>query len=99
MPCIPLRVSLRFGGTCPSIFRLCWPPAFTLVYCSAKSSTLKMEVTCFPKMLVDLRWIAWHYVPEDRTLHNHHCENLYPTCLIFFPQSLLLEFMHTGILQ
>jgi hypothetical protein len=21
-------------------------------------------------------WTTWHYIPEDRTLHSHPCENL-----------------------
>jgi hypothetical protein len=27
-------------------------------------------------MMVDFQRIIWHYFPEDRTLHNHRCENL-----------------------
>jgi hypothetical protein len=40
------------------------------------SSTLKIEVTCFSEMSVDFQWTTWHYIPEDRTLHNHCCENV-----------------------
>jgi hypothetical protein len=25
---------------------------------------------------VDFQWKAWRYIAEDRTLHDHHCENL-----------------------
>jgi hypothetical protein len=42
----------------------------------AYSSTLKMEATRSSKTLGDLQQTAWHYIPEGRTLHNHHCENL-----------------------
>jgi hypothetical protein len=37
---------------------------------------LKMEATCSFKRSVDFWWTTLHYIPEDRTLHNHHCENL-----------------------
>jgi hypothetical protein len=47
-----------------------------LVSRSAYSSTLKMEAMCFSQTLVDFQWTTWHYIPEDSTLHNHHCENL-----------------------
>jgi hypothetical protein len=54
----------------------CLPPAFTLVSCSAYSSTQKMEVTCSSETLVGFQRTARRYIPEDRTLHNHNCENL-----------------------
>jgi hypothetical protein len=38
--------------------------------------TQKLEVTCSSKALVDLKWTTLCYIPEDRTLHNHCCENL-----------------------
>jgi hypothetical protein len=28
------------------------------------------------EMLVDFQWTTRRYIPEDRTFHNHHCENL-----------------------
>jgi hypothetical protein len=34
------------------------------------------EGDTFPKNVVDFHQTIWHYIPEDRTLHNHHCENL-----------------------
>jgi hypothetical protein len=37
-----------------------------------------MEVTCSSKTSVDFQQTAWCYIPEDRTLHNHHCENPKP---------------------
>jgi hypothetical protein len=71
--CSPLKVYPRFGGT----YRLlCLPPAFKLGTCSAYSTTLKMEVICSSKMLVDFQWTTPCYITEDRTLHNHCCENL-----------------------
>jgi hypothetical protein len=35
-----------------------------------------MEVSCPSKTSVDFQQTPWRYVPEDRTLHNHECENL-----------------------
>jgi hypothetical protein len=43
---------------------------------SAYSATHKMEVTHSSKMLVEFQWTLLHYIPEDRTPHNRHCENL-----------------------
>lgn len=42
---------------------------FMLVSCSSYSSTLKMEVTCFSKLLIDFQWTACHCMPEDRTFN------------------------------
>jgi hypothetical protein len=39
-------------------------------------STLKMEAICSSKTSVDTKWTTQHYIPEDGTLHNYHCENL-----------------------
>jgi hypothetical protein len=44
-----------------------------------QASKLKMEATCSSKMLVDFQWTTRHYIPENRVLHNHLCENLIPT--------------------
>jgi hypothetical protein len=49
---------------------------FTLVSCSAYYSTLKMEVACSSEMSVEFQLTTRRYIPEDRTLHNHRCENL-----------------------
>jgi hypothetical protein len=49
---------------------------FMLVSCLAYSLTQKMEVTCSSETSVDFQQATWHYIPADRTLHNHCCENL-----------------------
>jgi hypothetical protein len=49
---------------------------FTLVSFLAYSSTLKMEATCSSEMSLDFQRTTRCYIPEDRTLHNHRCENL-----------------------
>jgi hypothetical protein len=64
---------------------LCLPPAFTLLSCSAYSSTMKMEAMCSSETSVDFQRAIRRYIPKDRTLHNHRCENLksYIVGLIF----------------
>jgi hypothetical protein len=67
--CSPLKINRRFGRI------YCLPPVFTLVYCSAYSSTLKMEATCSSRTSADFRQTTQRYVPEDTIFHNHLCEN------------------------
>jgi hypothetical protein len=38
-------------------------------------STLKMEAICSSETLVDFRLATRRYIPEDKILHNHRCEN------------------------
>jgi hypothetical protein len=38
---------------------------FMFVSCLAYYSTLKMEVTCSSKTLVDFQWTTQEYIPED----------------------------------
>jgi hypothetical protein len=88
MPCNALKINRRFGGTCLNLQgrrisqarnqhkELCLSPSFTLVSCSAYSSTPKMEAICSSETSVDFQRIARRYIPEDSTLHNHRCENL-----------------------
>jgi hypothetical protein len=40
------------------------------------SSTLKVEATCSYETSVDFQRTIWRYIPDDRTLRNHQCENL-----------------------
>jgi hypothetical protein len=63
---IPLKVNRRFGGT----YLLCLPPAFTLVSCSAYSSTLKMEAICSSETSVDFQRTTLRYIPEDCILQG-----------------------------
>jgi hypothetical protein len=44
--------------------------------CSAYSWTLKIEATCSSETFVDFQQTTRRYIPEDKTLHNHRCENL-----------------------
>jgi hypothetical protein len=47
-----------------------------LVSLSPYSSNLRMEAICSAENSVDFQRATWHYIPEDRTLRNHRCENL-----------------------
>jgi hypothetical protein len=51
-------------------------PAFTLVSCSAYSSTLKMKAICSSETLVDFQRTTRRYISDDSTLHYHRCEIL-----------------------
>jgi hypothetical protein len=65
-----------------------------LVSCLTYSLTLKMEATCSSKTSDDFQRTTQRYIPEDRTHHNDHCENL-KTCrrldTSWFSQSLRLK--------
>jgi hypothetical protein len=77
-PCSPLKVSRHFGGT----YRLHLQsrrisrgrnqhqvaPTFTLVSCSAYSSTLKMEAICSSETSVYFQRTTRRYIPDDSTL-------------------------------
>jgi hypothetical protein len=38
-----------------------------------------MEATYSSEMPVGFHQTTYRYIPEDRTVHNHRCENLNPT--------------------
>jgi hypothetical protein len=48
---------------------------FMLVSCLVYSSKLKMEATCSSETSVDFQRVTRCYIPEDRSFHNHYCEN------------------------
>jgi hypothetical protein len=35
-----------------------------------------MEATCSSEMSLDFQRTTQRFIPEDKTLHNHRCENL-----------------------
>jgi hypothetical protein len=53
-----------------------FPPAFTLVSCSAYSATLKMGATYYSEMSGDFQWTEGHYIPEAG--HMQLDENAFP---------------------
>jgi hypothetical protein len=64
--CSPLSFNRRFEGT----YRL------HLQGRRNKSSTLKMKAICSSETSVETQCTTRRHIPEDDTLHNHHCENL-----------------------
>jgi hypothetical protein len=85
-PYSPLKVNRRFGGT----YRLHLQSRrisraknqreircqAELASCSAYSSTMKMEAIFSSETSGDFQRTTRRYIPEDRALHNHRCENL-----------------------
>jgi hypothetical protein len=35
-----------------------------------------MEANYYSETSVDFQRTTWRYIPEERTIHNHRCENL-----------------------
>jgi hypothetical protein len=35
-----------------------------------------MEAMYASKMSIDFEWTTWCYIPEDKTFHDHCCQNL-----------------------
>jgi hypothetical protein len=80
-PCSPLKVNWRFGGTCRLHLqgRRVSQVRNLLVACFLAWLILRpwrwgSHVT--PETSVDFQRTTQRYIPEDLTLHNHHCENL-----------------------
>jgi hypothetical protein len=73
----PLKVNERFRAICCLHFQreALLATCFVLLFCFAYSSTLKIEVTCSSETSVYLQRTTWRHIPEDRTIHNHRCEN------------------------
>jgi hypothetical protein len=80
---------------------------FKLVSCFDYSPTLKMEASCSYETSVDFQWIAWRYMPEDRTLRNNLCQsfksyipkNDLGTEIIRLRISLIIVFSHQSIFR
>jgi hypothetical protein len=84
--CSPVNGSRRFGGNyCPHLKRqqinkqettFLLGAYFTLVYCLAYCSTLKMKAILSTENFVDFLRTTWRCVPEAKTLSSHCWENL-----------------------
>jgi hypothetical protein len=74
---------------------ICQVACFMLVSCLS-SSALTMKVTCSSKTSFDFQQTTWHYVVEDRTLHNHLYENLksYNTSVFLQGKDLFMHELH-----
>jgi hypothetical protein len=73
-PCSPLKFNrlLEEHVAFMALLAAC----FMLVSCLAYSSALKLEATWFSETLVEFQRTTCRYIPEDRILHSHGCENL-----------------------
>jgi hypothetical protein len=84
-PCSPLKVNRRFGETYSlhlQVRRISRARNQRDIRWQAYSSTLKMEAICYSEMSVDFQRTTRRYIPEDRTIYNHRCENL-KSCICF----------------
>jgi hypothetical protein len=66
-PCSPLKVNKHFA-----LLATCFNAGFLADY----SSTLKMEAKYSSETSDDFQRTTRRYNSEDRTPHNHRCENL-----------------------
>jgi hypothetical protein len=64
---------------------------FELVSCLAYSFSMKMEATCSSVTSVDFQWTTRYDISEDRTLHNHCCENLKSYTVIHYGEVYLSQ--------
>jgi hypothetical protein len=58
-----LKINQCFGGFCH-------------LHLQGQRMSLKMGAMCFSETSVDFQQTTGHYVPKDRILFNHCCENL-----------------------
>jgi hypothetical protein len=70
-PCIPKKVNRRFGGTCRLLLQ-----GRRLSQGTNQREAGSKQVA---ETSVDFHRTRRGYIPEDRTLYNHRCENLNPT--------------------
>jgi hypothetical protein len=74
MACSLLKVNWHFGGPCrvhSQGRRICFHTNFLLCSFSEPQWWRRRS----SEMSFDFQWTTWHYILEDRTLHNHCCEN------------------------
>jgi hypothetical protein len=69
---------------------------FLLLACWVYSSTLKMGATYCTETSVYFHRTTLRYIPEDRTDHNHSCEDLSPWSLLSFQTEITKDFVWKG---
>jgi hypothetical protein len=68
-------------------FRYCWD---ITPYSPLKSTVISQDQinsilgVCSSETAVDFQWTTRRYIAEDRTLHNHRCENLLNCSAVVF---------------
>jgi hypothetical protein len=95
--CSPLKANRRFGGKCNLHFqgrRICQACSTCHMLSSWFLSGLFFNPEDGNMFLRNVGWLSTdyrRYIPEDRTLHNHGCENLKSCkCTDNFTRTLLL---------
>jgi hypothetical protein len=68
MPCSPLKVKRRYGGT----YRLHLHSRIS----QARNQRDRWQATCSSETSVDFQRTTRRYIPDNRALHNHRCEKL-----------------------
>jgi hypothetical protein len=63
-----------------SIFRVQEHAKQEISSCLAYSSTLKIQVECSSRTLINFWQNKQCHTPKHSTLQNHHCKNLKPKC-------------------
>jgi hypothetical protein len=87
-PCSPLKITRRFGGNMS-------PPssAYYLLHANFLFlSTLKMRGTCSSETSRGLEWTTRRYIPQDRTVRSHRCEELKSKIFI-----IIMAFLKIGV--
>jgi hypothetical protein len=95
MPCSPLKVSLRIGETCGLHLRVEGKAMRGASF--AYLSNLKMETTCSHETSTDFQRTTQRYIPEDRNVHNQHCEIL-TSCTMYRHSSKIAHFIYPWLL-
>jgi hypothetical protein len=67
---------------------------FSLVSCSAFSSTLKMEAIYYSETLLDFQRTVRSCISGDRSLHSHCCESFKPCIIATAFSNSWLRFLH-----
>jgi hypothetical protein len=67
----PLKISWRLGGTCRLYLQ-----GRRISHARNQREAASSWMRCSSEMSVVVQGTTWSYISEDRTLHNHHCENL-----------------------
>jgi hypothetical protein len=92
MSCNLLQTILSFGGTRSlhlqdRISQAIRVTCFMMVSCLTYSSILKTKAICSSEMSVCFQLTTLCHLPNDKTLHNHRCEN-FSTNPLFLNQKI-----------
>jgi hypothetical protein len=90
MPCSPLKVNRRFGKNVASIFSK--KPA------QREGSSKQSSAVCSSETPINFQRTTRCYIPEDKILHNHGCENFISGIVIvniIFDINMFKEMGHT----